>query len=314
MDSTALIPALRRSAFLKQSADLLRGLGTVAKHTVPAAGAVTAVGAGTDWDPAAMTAAGAGTYALGHPLAGLAQRGANRLASGAKTKATQANLAHSRLNTNVTTPVQPHVHDPLKTQAENVADRSRAQIQTDAQNQAKAQLSGARRDAAAATQRADTTSEVAKGVSTVAPVAAAGIGTAAGMTDTGQAVGDKINTGTAAAGTAVKSTFTGDPKTDWLQVAKDYAPAILGVGAAGALALWLMSRDDENQEKTAAVPVDDDLAFAARNRRRLEGLLARNPKALDNIGKHEVQGALDALPVQLDAVQRTKLASFLCPN
>lgn len=206
-----------------------------------------------------------------------------------------------------------HAKATAEVDAANAAGRARYNTDSAVQRGAMARLHDDERAALAAGRKADTAARDAKAVRALGPVAAAGLGTGVGMTETGQAVGSKVNDAVSAAGSKVKSMFTGDPETDWVQMAKDYAPAILGVGAVGALAMWLMSQDDEN-EKTAAAPVDDDLARAARNRRRIEGLLARNPKALDNIGKHEVQGALDTLPIQLDASQRTKLASLLSTN
>ena len=137
----------------------------------------------------------------------------------------------------------------------------------------------------------------ARAVGALAPVAAAGLGAAthdvgAGAIDTTKrAVGnvaDRISSALASG------------KTDYVQLAKDYLPVVGAVGAVGALALWLMTRDDEEpEEKTAAVADDDPVRRAARNRRRIEGLLARNPKALDRVGLSEQ--ALHDLPVALDA-------------
>jgi hypothetical protein len=136
-------------------------------------------------------------------------------------------------------------------------------------------------EAGNAAKDADRASRVARGAGYVAPVAAAGLGTL-GAPPAGAATGS----GREAAGNLadrVGVALKGAPKPDYLQIAKDYLPVVAGVGAVGALALWLLSRDDEEEEKTAAAPDEDRVAAAARNRRRIESLLARNPRALDNL-------------------------------
>jgi hypothetical protein len=137
----------------------------------------------------------------------------------------------------------------------------------------------------------------------LAGTAAAGAGQA--LVPATEAVGRGVAATAGATADAVKRAVGSTPAPDYLQIAKDYMPAVAIVGATAALAMWLMSRDDDENEKTAAVIDDDTVARAARNRRRLEGLLARNPKALDGIGR--IETALHDLPVRLDATKRAAL-------
>lgn len=173
------------------------------------------------------------------------------------------------------------------------------QVRRDRHGDAVAQHAGAVKDLPGQRVQADQAATNAAAARTAAPwiraavpVAAAGAGTLIGMTDTADRAAGTV-------GSMVKSVFTGDPKTDWLRMTQDYAPLLIGAGAVGALALWLMNRDDDvdtsqpkhddvdtPQPKHAAVVDEDRLAQAARNRRRIEGLLARNPRALDNISRH----------------------------
>jgi len=311
MDSTALVPALRKSAFLKRAANVLGTTTKALGHAAPSAAAVTAVGAGTDWDPAAMTAAGLGTAGLGHPLAGLAKRVTRNRATGATENAGALQRQHAVTADLATAPVKdwttlkPRRGDSAvmrdviaDTNATGRADAAGARGD---QRRAQRELPGAAAEAEAAARKATTAQRVATGTAALAPAAAAGTGIAVGASDTGQAAGATL---TDAVGAAVRSA----PSPDYLQIAKDYMPVVAAVGAVGALAMWLMSRDDEDTVKTAAAP-ESSRAFAARNRRRIERLLARNPKALDNIGTHAQ--ALHDLPITLDAAQKPKLAAAL---